>query len=165
MTPDQTPNDPGAPTGVLVPETATELADFGVPEGPLVAIVVESEGDRGAVVDACAELTQRGISFEETVISAHRDPEQVREYARGARLRGIKVMIAAAGMSAALPGALAAQTDLPVIGVPTRSENSAGGGLDALLSIVQAPPGAPVACVAIGGARNAAILATRILFA
>ena len=100
-----------------------------------------------------------------TVVSAHRDPEQVREYARGARSRGIKVIIAGAGMAAALPGSIAAYTDLPVIGVPIRSENAVSGGLDSLLSIVQAPAGVPVACVAINGAQNAAILAARILFA
>lgn len=150
--------------GVLVPEPSTQLDEIEVREGPLVGIVVGSESDRGAMVDACAELTQRGISFEETVIAAHRDPDRVRDYARGARSRGIKVLIAAASMSAALPGQLAAHTDLPVIGVPLESENSVSGGLDALLSIAQSPTGTPVACVAVGGARNAAILAAQILF-
>lgn len=155
----------GAAPGVMIPETETEFAEIEVREGPLVGIVIGSESDRQVMIDACAELTQRGISFEETVISAHRDPDRVRDYARGARQRGIKVIIAGAGMAAALPGAIAAHTDLPVIGVPIASEHAVSGGLDALLSIAQAPPGVPVACVAINGARNAAILATQILFA
>lgn len=155
----------GASSGVLVPEQQTEYAEIGGREGPLVAIVIGSESDRHAMTDACAELTQRAIGFEESVISAHRDPDRVRDYARGARQRGIKVVIAGAGMAAALPGMIAAHTDLPVIGVPIESDNSVGGGLDALLSIVQSPPGVPVACVAVGGARNAAILAAQILYA
>jgi 5-(carboxyamino)imidazole ribonucleotide mutase len=151
--------------GVLIPEPATELEEIEVREGPLVAVVMGAESDRVVMADACDELKERGISFEETVVSAHRDPEQVREYARGARSRGIKVIIAGAGMAAALPGSIAAYTDLPVIGVPIRSENAVSGGLDALLSIAQSPSGVPVACVAINGAENAAILAARILFA
>jgi phosphoribosylaminoimidazole carboxylase PurE protein len=150
---------------MLVPEAEAQFAAIEQQDGPLVAIVIGSSSDRDVMLDACAELTQRGISFEETVISAHRDPDQVRNYARGARQRGIKVIIAAAGMAAALPGAIASHTELPVIGVPINAENSVSGGLDALLSIVQAPAGVPVACVAVGGARNAAILAARILYA
>jgi 5-(carboxyamino)imidazole ribonucleotide mutase len=151
--------------GVLIPEPETELDEIEVREGPLVAVVMGAESDRVVMVEACEELKERGISFEETVVSAHRDPEQVREYARAARSRGIKVIIAGAGMAAALPGSIAAYTDLPVIGVPIRSENAVSGGLDALLSIAQSPSGVPVACVAINGAQNAAILAARILFA
>jgi 5-(carboxyamino)imidazole ribonucleotide mutase len=154
-----------AAAGVLVPETAASLEEIEVREGPLVGIVVGSEGERSAMVDACAELTQRGISFEETVIAFTRDPDRVRDYARGARQRGIKVIIAAGSMSASLPGAVAAWTDLPVIGVPLESSGSVSGGLDALLAISQQPSGTPVACVAVGGARNAAILAAQILFA
>lgn len=157
--------EPGGPAGVLVPDPETELEAIEIREGPLVAIVMGAESDRAVMAAAGEELKSRSISFEETVISAHRDPEQVREYARGARLRGIKVIIAGAGMAAALPGAIAAYTDLPVIGVPINSENSVSGGLDALLSIAQAPTGVPVACVAVNGARNAAILAARVLFA
>jgi phosphoribosylaminoimidazole carboxylase PurE protein len=160
-----TGGEPGASAGVLVPEPETALEDIQVLDGPLVGIVMGSEGDRAVMSAAADELRERNIRFEETVVSAHRDPEQVREYARGARQRGIKVIIAGAGMSAALPGAVAAQTDLPVIGVPIRTENSVSGGLDALLSIAQAPSGVPVACVAVNGAQNAAILAARILFA
>lgn len=142
-----------------------ELEEIEIREGPLVAVVMGAESDRGVMEGACEELKERGISFEVTVVSAHRDPEQVREYSRGARSRGIKVIIAGAGMAAALPGSIASYTDLPVIGVPIRSENGVSGGLDALLSIAQAPTGVPVACVAINGAQNAAILAARILFA
>lgn len=151
--------------GVLTPESEAEFAEIELREGPLVGIVIGSPSDRDAMVDAFAELTQRGIGFEESVISAHRDPDRVRDYARGARQRGIKVIIAAAGMAAALPGAIASHTDLPVIGVPLESEHAVSGGLDALLSIAQSPPGVPVACVAVGGARNAAILAAQILYA
>ena len=89
--------------------------------------------------------------------------EAVADYARNAHMRGLRVIIAAAGMSAALPGVVAAHTDLPVIGVPIKAKNTVGDGLDALLSVVQMPPGVPVACVAINGARNAAVLAARIL--
>ena len=150
--------------GTLTPETQTELEEIEVRDGPLVGVVMGSESDRAVMRPAIEELTSRNISYEETVVSAHRDPDQVREYARGARLRGLKVIIAGAGMAAALPGAVAAHTDLPVIGVPIRSEDSVSGGLDALLSIAQSPPGTPVACVAVNGAQNAAILAARILF-
>lgn len=109
------------------------------------------------------ELRERGIRHELEVRSAHRDPDGVAEYARGARGRGLRVIIAGAGLAAALPGAVAAQTDLPVIGVPLRSERSVLDGLDALLSITQMPPGVPVAAVGVDSARNAAILAARIL--
>jgi 5-(carboxyamino)imidazole ribonucleotide mutase len=112
---------------------------------------------------ALDELEARSISYEFNVLSAHRDPQKVSEYASSAARRGLRVLIAAAGMAAALPGVVAAQTELPVIGVPLRSEKSALGGLDALLSIAQMPPGVPVACVSIDGARNAAVLAARIL--
>ena len=95
--------------------------------------------------------------------SAHRDPDAVAGYAQEARGRGLRVLIAGAGMAAALPGVLAAQTDLPVIGVPLRSSKGVLDGLDALLSIAQMPPGVPVACVSVDGARNAALLAARIL--
>jgi 5-(carboxyamino)imidazole ribonucleotide mutase len=112
---------------------------------------------------ALDELDARSISYEFNVLSAHRDPQKVSEYASSAARRGLRVLIAGAGMAAALPGVVAAQTELPVIGVPLRSEKSALGGLDALLSIAQMPPGVPVACVSIDGARNAAVLAARIL--
>jgi 5-(carboxyamino)imidazole ribonucleotide mutase len=150
----------------LPPETDTEtfalLEDFGEP-GPLVGIVVGSESDREAMEPAVQELDERGITNEFNVMSAHRDPRAVAEYASTAALRGLHVIIAGAGMAAALPGVVASYTELPVIGVPLRSSKSVADGLDALLSIVQMPPGVPVACVSIDGARNAAVLAARIL--
>jgi phosphoribosylaminoimidazole carboxylase PurE protein len=132
-------------------------------EGPLVGILIGSESDREAMEPAVEELNQRGISNELLVLSAHRDPRGVAEYASTAALRGVRVIIAGAGMAAALPGVVAAYTDLPVIGVPLTSSKSVMGGLDALLSIVQMPPGVPVACVSVNGGRNAALLAAKIL--
>jgi 5-(carboxyamino)imidazole ribonucleotide mutase len=131
--------------------------------GPLVGILIGSESDREHIEPAMEELNDRGISNELRVLSAHRDPRGVAEYGSTAALRGLRVIIAGAGMSAALPGAVAAYTELPVIGVPLRSSKSVAGGLDAILAIVQMPPGVPVACVSINGARNAAILAAKIL--
>jgi 5-(carboxyamino)imidazole ribonucleotide mutase len=129
----------------------------------LVGVLVGSESDREAMQAALDELDARSISYEFNVLSAHRDPQAVADYASSAARRGLRVLIAGAGMAAALPGVIAAQTELPVIGVPLRSEKSALGGLDALLSIAQMPPGVPVACVSIDGGRNAAVLAARIL--
>ena len=131
--------------------------------GPLVGILIGSESDREAMEAAIEELNARAISYELRVLSAHRDPRAVAEYASTAALRGLRVLITAAGMAAALPGVVAAYTELPVIGVPLVSSRSALGGLDAILSIVQMPPGVPVACVSLDGARNAALLAVRIL--
>src|SRR5438270_9361941 len=111
------------------------------------------------------ELEERGIRFEIRVMSAHRDPEVVADYAQNARMRGLRVIIAGAGLSAALPGVVAAHCDLPVIGVPLTTRTSIGGGLDALLSIAQMPPGVPVGCVGVDNAHNAAVLAARILSA
>ena len=133
--------------------------------GPVVGILVGSESDRERMQAALDELDTRGLRYEFEVRSAHRTPDAVAEYARTARERGIRVLIAGAGLSAALPGVLAAHTDLPVIGVPLRSSLSVLDGLDALLSIVQMPPGVPVACVGVDGARNAAALAVRVLAA
>ena len=130
---------------------------------PLVGIVVGSESDRARMQPALDELESRGIAHEFEVRSAHRAPDAVAEYARTARDRGLKVLIAGAGLAAALPGVVAAHTDLPVIGVPLRSSLSVLDGLDALLSIVQMPPGVPVACVGVDNAKNAAVLAARIL--
>ena len=132
-------------------------------ETPLVGLLVGSESDREAMQPALDELAARGIPHELEVRSAHRNPDAVAEYARTARGRGIRVLIAGAGLAAALPGAVAAQTDLPVIGVPLRSRLSVLDGLDALLSIAQMPPGVPVACVGVDNAKNAAVLAARIL--
>jgi 5-(carboxyamino)imidazole ribonucleotide mutase len=111
------------------------------------------------------ELEERGILHELRVMSAHREADVVADYAKNARMRGLRVIIAGAGISAALPGAVAAHTDLPVIGVPLSGRLTAAGGLDAILSIVQMPPGVPVACVGLDNARNAAILAAQILTA
>ena len=130
-------------------------------EPVLVGIVMGSESDLEIMEKAAAELEERKIKFEINVLSAHRDPDKVAHYARTAQSRGLKVLIGGAGKAAALPGVLAAYTNLPVIGVPIKTSDL--GGLDSLLSIVQMPPGVPVACVAINGARNAAILAARIL--
>jgi len=132
-------------------------------DGPLVGIVVGSESDRERMQPAIDELQTRGIPHEFEVRSAHRQPDAVAEYARSARARGLRVLIAGAGLAAALPGVVAAHTDLPVIGVPLRSSKSVLDGLDALLSIVQMPPGVPVACVGVDNAKNAAVLAARIL--
>ncbi len=122
-----------------------------------------SESDRPTMEATAAVLERLGIAHDVTVASAHRTPEVVAEYSRTARDQGVRVIIAGAGMSAALPGAVAAHTTLPVIGVPL--DGSPLSGLDALLSIVQMPPGVPVATVAVGkaGAKNAAILAAQIL--
>jgi 5-(carboxyamino)imidazole ribonucleotide mutase len=130
---------------------------------PLVGIVVGSESDRERMQDAVDELDARGIAHEFEVRSAHRQPDAVAEYGRTARERGLRVLIAGAGLAAALPGVLAAHTDLPVIGVPLRSSKSVLDGLDALLSIVQMPPGVPVACVGVDSAKNAGVLAARII--
>ena len=130
-------------------------------EPVLVGIVMGSESDREVMDEAAQELEERRIKFEVNVMSAHRDPDKVAHYAKTAQARGLKVIIAGAGKAAALPGVIAAYTNLPVIGVPVKTGDL--GGLDSLLSIVQMPPGVPVACVAIDGARNAAILAARIL--
>lgn len=127
----------------------------------LVGIVMGSESDREIMEKAALELDERKIAYEVNVMSAHRDPDKLAHYARTAQERGLKVLIAGAGKAAALPGVVAAYTNLPVIGVPIKTSDL--GGLDSLLSIVQMPPGVPVACVAINGARNAAILAARIL--
>ena len=145
-------------------ETRTEVEAIlqGIEMDPvLVGIVMGSESDREIMEKAAAELDERSIKYEINVLSAHRDPEKVAHYAKTARSRGLKVIIGGAGKAAALPGVLAAYTNLPVIGVPIKTSDL--GGLDSLLSIVQMPPGVPVACVAINGARNAAILAAKIL--
>jgi 5-(carboxyamino)imidazole ribonucleotide mutase len=132
-------------------------------EAPLVGILVGSESDRERMQPAMDELTERGVAHEFEVRSAHRAPDAVAEYAKSARERGLRVLICGAGLAAALPGVVAAHTDLPVIGVPLRSSKSVLDGLDALLSIVQMPPGVPVATVGVDNAKNAAVLAARIL--
>jgi 5-(carboxyamino)imidazole ribonucleotide mutase len=134
-----------------------------VSDAPLVGIVMGSESDRGTMLRCCEVLDGYGVSYEVVVRSAHRDPEGCREWATQAEGRGLKVLIAAAGGAAHLPGVVAAWSVLPVIGVPMSA--GALGGLDALLSMAQMPAGIPVATVAIGeaGARNAGHLAMGIL--
>jgi phosphoribosylaminoimidazole carboxylase PurE protein len=129
----------------------------------VVGILVGSESDRERMQAAMDELDSRGIAWEFAVRSAHRTPDAVAEYATGAAGRGLKVLICGAGLAAALPGVVAAHTELPVIGVPLRSSKSVLDGLDALLSIVQMPPGVPVATVGVDNAKNAAALAARIV--
>jgi len=142
--------------------TQAEIEELDV-DAPRVGILMGSKSDLPAMEAAETELTKRGIRSETRVMSAHREPDVVADYARNAKLRGIRVIIAGAGLSAALPGVVAAHTELPVIGVPLTSRTSVAGGLDALLSIAQMPPGVPVACVGVDNARNAAVLAARIL--
>ena len=127
---------------------------------PLVSIIMGSTSDLPVMEKAAAELDSMEIPFEMNALSAHRTPEEVCEFAQGAEARGIKVIIAAAGMAAALPGVIAAHTTLPVIGVPIKGMLD---GLDALLSIVQMPPAIPVATVGVNAAKNAAVLAEEML--
>ena len=127
---------------------------------PLVSIIMGSTSDMPVMEKACKFLDDMQILFEVQALSAHRTPDAVEKFAKGAAERGIKVIIAGAGMAAALPGVIAAQTTLPVIGVPIKGMLD---GLDALLSIVQMPPGIPVATMGVNGAMNAAILATEML--
>ena len=149
------------PTGAAVmPAVEKAFEEIEVDE-PLVGIIMGSKNDKAKMQPAGAALHEAGIRYEVRVMSAHRNPEQVREYCHNARMRGLRVIIAGAGMSAALPGVAAAHTDLPVLGVPILGKSL--GGLDALLSAVQMPPGVPVGCVAIDGAKNAGLLAVRII--
>jgi 5-(carboxyamino)imidazole ribonucleotide mutase len=154
----------GEHEAVTETEVETEFAGIEV-DAPRVGVLMGSKSDLPAMEKAVEELRERGIGHEVRVISAHRDPDQVANYARNAKMRGLRVIIAGAGLSAALPGVVAAHTELPVIGVPLTSRTSVAGGLDALLSIAQMPPGVPVACVGVDNARNAAVLAARILAA
>ncbi len=130
---------------------------------PIASVVIGSKSDEPLIQDTLRILEELGIDHELNVLSAHRTPQKVVDYARPAEERGIEVIIAAAGGAAALPGVVASWTDLPVIGVPLPSSELKG--IDALYAIVQMPPGVPVACVAVGawGARNAAYLAAGIL--
>jgi 5-(carboxyamino)imidazole ribonucleotide mutase len=153
-------------TGEMAPVTETEVeeefAELDV-DAPLVGIVMGSKSDMPVMEKAGKELEERDIHHEIRVMSAHREPETVAEYAKNAKMRGLRVIIAGAGLAAALPGVVAAHTDLPVIGVPLTSQTSIAGGLDALLAIAQMPPGVPVACVGVDSARNAAVLAAKIV--
>jgi phosphoribosylaminoimidazole carboxylase PurE protein len=150
------------PTTTTAPETLEQLAEA-EPDAPLVGIIMGSQSDMDTMQAAAKVLEEAGVTSETRVMSAHRTPDLVADYCRHARTRGLKVLIAGAGLSAALPGVAAAHTDLPVIGVPLSSRLSAAGGLDALLSVAQMPPGVPVACVGLDNAKNAGHLALRIL--
>ncbi len=129
---------------------------------PKVSIIMGSTSDLGVMTESCKFLDEMGVPFELNALSAHRTPERVLEFARGAHTRGVKVIIAGAGGAAHLPGVVAALTPLPVVGVPIRSSNSIDGW-DSILSMLQMPAGIPVATVALDGARNAAILAVQII--
>lgn len=126
-----------------------------------VAIIMGSDSDLEVMSEASKILEEFKISFEITIVSAHRTPDRMFEYAKSAQAKGIKVVIAGAGGAAHLPGMTASLTNLPVIGVPIKTKNMEG--IDSLMSIVQMPPGIPVATVAVNGAKNAALLAVRIL--
>lgn len=128
---------------------------------PLVGIIMGSDSDLKVMIQASEFLEKNHVAYEMEIVSAHRTPDLMFEYAKTAKRRGLKVIIAGAGGSAHLPGMIASLTTLPVIGVPIVSHNL--NGMDSLLSIVQMPSGIPVACVAINGSINAAILASQIL--
>jgi phosphoribosylaminoimidazole carboxylase PurE protein len=143
-------------------DVAVELEGIEV-DIPLVGIIMGSKSDMDVMESAAKVLREADVRSEIRVMSAHREPEVVAEYCKNARMRGLRVIIAGAGLSAALPGVAAAHTDLPVIGVPLSSRLSAMGGLDAILSVLQMPPGVPVAGVGLDNAKNAGVLALRIL--
>jgi phosphoribosylaminoimidazole carboxylase PurE protein len=142
--------------------TLPQLEDMEA-DAPRVGIIMGSKSDMDEMQKAGDVLHDAGVLYEIRIMSAHRDPDVVADYCRNARMRGLRVLIAGAGLSAALPGVAAAHTDLPVIGVPLSSRLSAAGGLDAILSVVQMPPGVPVAAVGLDNPKNAAHLALRIL--
>jgi 5-(carboxyamino)imidazole ribonucleotide mutase len=143
-------------------EVGVQLEDIDV-DPPRVGIIMGSKSDMDVMEGAAKVLRDADVKCEIRVMSAHRQPELVAEYCRNARMRGLRVIVAGAGLSAALPGVAAAHTDLPVIGVPLSSRLSAMGGLDAILSVLQMPPGVPVAGVGLDNAKNAGHLALRIL--
>jgi 5-(carboxyamino)imidazole ribonucleotide mutase len=147
--------EPAGPATATMPEVQEAFEEIDV-DAPLVGIIMGSKNDKPTMQPAGEALHDAGIRYEVRVMSAHRDPDQVREYCSNARMRGLKVIIAGAGMSAALPGVAASHSDLPIAGKNL-------GGLDALLSAVQTPPGVPVGVVAIDGAKNAGLLAARII--
>jgi len=143
-----------------MPEVSEAFEEIEV-EAPLVGIIMGSANDKPKMEPAGKALHEAGIPYEVRVMSAHRDPAMVSEYCSNAEMRGLKVIIAGAGMSAALPGVAAAHTALPVIGVPILGKSL--NGLDSLLAVAQMPPGVPVACMAVDGAKNAGVYAARIL--
>lgn len=131
-------------------------------KGPKVGIIMGSQSDMPVMAEAAEALEELGVSFEISIVSAHRTPHRMLEYAEGARKKGLQVIIAGAGGAAHLPGMVASLTTLPVIGVPVKSSNSIDGW-DSILSILQMPGGVPVATVALNGAKNAGILAAQII--
>ena len=143
-----------------VAETAPEMEQIPV-DAPRVGIIMGSKSDTAAMEAAEKVLEEAEVTFEVRVMSAHREPDVVADYCKNARMRGLRVIIAGAGLSAALPGVCAAHSSMPVIGVPIKG--GALDGLDALLSISQMPPGVPVACVGLDNATNAAVLAVQII--
>lgn len=132
------------------------------PPAPVVSVIMGSDSDLAVMEQAAEVLKEFGVPYELTIVSAHRTPERMVEFAKNAHRRGIRVIIAGAGGAAHLPGMVASLTPLPVIGVPVKSSNSLDGW-DSLLSIVQMPSGVPVATVAVNGAKNAGLLAVQIL--
>jgi phosphoribosylaminoimidazole carboxylase PurE protein len=150
------------PTPATEAQVEEVFAEMDV-DAPRVGIIMGSKSDLETMEKAGKVLEENGVRCEIRVMSAHRDPETVAEYCKNAKFRGLRVIIAGAGLSAALPGVAAAHTTLPVIGVPLSSSLSAAGGLDSILSVVQMPPGVPVAAVGLDNSRNAAHLALRIL--
>jgi len=148
------------PEAAQMPDVEAAFAEIEV-DSPLVGIIMGSANDKPKMQPAGKALEEVGIRYEVRVMSAHRTPDLVVEYCKAAQMRGLKAIIAGAGMSAALPGVAAAHTSLPVIGVPIAGTNL--GGMDALLAIAQMPPGVPVACMAIDGAKNAGLYAARII--
>jgi len=150
------------PATTIETATVVELEQIEV-DAPRVGIIMGSKSDMDVMDGAAGVLRDADVHHEVRVMSAHREPDVVAEYCANARMRGLKVIIAGAGLSAALPGVAAAHSDLPVIGVPLSSRLSALGGLDAILSVVQMPPGVPVAGVGLDNAKNAGHLALRIL--
>ncbi|MEO7198564.1 MAG: 5-(carboxyamino)imidazole ribonucleotide mutase [Solirubrobacterales bacterium] len=151
---------PPEPDAMPDVETAFGELEIEVDE-PLVGIIMGSANDKAKMQPAGKALEEAGIRYEVRVMSAHRDPDKVADYCKAAQMRGLRVIIAGAGMSAALPGVAAAHTSLPVIGVPILGKSL--NGLDSLLTIAQMPPGVPVACMAVDGAKNAGIFAARII--
>jgi len=143
-----------------MPDVETAFEEIEV-DSPLVGIIMGSANDKPKMQPAGKALAEAGIPYEVRVMSAHRTPDLVVEYCKAAQMRGLRAIIAGAGMSAALPGVAAAHTSLPVIGVPIAGKNL--GGMDALLAIAQMPPGVPVACMAVDGAKNAGLYAARII--
>jgi 5-(carboxyamino)imidazole ribonucleotide mutase len=150
------------PTRDVQADVEAELQEM-TEDAPVVGIIMGSKSDLELMQKAGDVLQDAGVLQEIRVMSAHREPDTVADYCKNARMRGLRVIIAGAGLSAALPGVAAAHTDLPVIGVPLSSALSAAGGLDSILSVVQMPPGVPVAAVGLDNPRNAAHLALRIL--